>query len=148
VGAASAATSPHFAPVRASGCGSAGVGKTISVVLADAATRVPTHLTGPSPALTVAMITPPSVTEAADRRNLVPKNRDRIRVSTCSSKMTVMTATVGAVWYCGSSRASAASRYRSVELVPRRKRSIGPGEARWLLHVVRVRETTKERKHQ
>jgi hypothetical protein len=41
---------------------------------------------------------------------------------------------------------SSAPRYRSVELVPRRKRSIGPGEPRWLLRVVRVRETTKERK--
>ena len=42
---------------------------------------------------------------------------------------------------------TAAPRYRRVELVPRRKRSLAPGEARWLLHVVRVRETTKERKH-
>jgi hypothetical protein len=47
----------------------------------------------------------------------------------------------------GAAITAAAPRYRSVELVPRRKRSIGPGEARWLLHVVRVRETTKERKH-
>jgi Replication initiator protein A len=47
----------------------------------------------------------------------------------------------------GSAITTAAPRYRSVELVPRRKRSIGPGEARWLLHVVRVRETKNERKH-
>ncbi len=47
----------------------------------------------------------------------------------------------------GTAITTAAPRYRSVELVPRRKRSIAPGEARWLLHVVRVRETTKERKH-
>jgi hypothetical protein len=47
----------------------------------------------------------------------------------------------------GSAITAAAPRYRSVELVPRRKRSLGPGEARWLLHVVRVRETKNERKH-
>jgi hypothetical protein len=34
-----------------------------------------------------------------------------------------------------------------VELVPRRKRSLGPGDPRWLLRVVRVRETKKKRKH-
>jgi hypothetical protein len=47
----------------------------------------------------------------------------------------------------GSAITRAAPRYRRVELVPRRKRSLGPGEARWLLHVVRVRETKNERKH-
>jgi hypothetical protein len=47
----------------------------------------------------------------------------------------------------GSAITGAAPRYRRVELVQRRKRSLGPGEARWLLHVVRVRETKKEWKH-
>jgi hypothetical protein len=47
----------------------------------------------------------------------------------------------------GSAITTAAPRYRRVELVPRRKRSIAPGEARWLLHVVRLRETKNERKH-
>jgi hypothetical protein len=46
----------------------------------------------------------------------------------------------------GTAITTAAPRYRSVELVPRRKRSLGPGDARWLLHVVRVRETKNERK--
>ena len=46
----------------------------------------------------------------------------------------------------GSAITTAAPRYRRVELVPRRKRSIAPGEPRWLLRVVRVRETKKERK--
>jgi hypothetical protein len=47
----------------------------------------------------------------------------------------------------GSAITSAAPRYRRVELVPRRKRSLAPGEPRWLMGVVRVRETKKERKH-
>ena len=46
----------------------------------------------------------------------------------------------------GAAISTAAPRYRRVELVPRRKRSLAPGEPRWLLRVVRVRETTKERK--
>jgi hypothetical protein len=46
----------------------------------------------------------------------------------------------------GSAIPTAAPRYRRVELVPRRKRSIAPGDPRWLLRVVRVRETKKERK--
>jgi hypothetical protein len=47
----------------------------------------------------------------------------------------------------GAAITAAAPRYRRVELVPRRKRSVAPGEPRWLLRVVRVRETKKERKH-
>jgi hypothetical protein len=47
----------------------------------------------------------------------------------------------------GSAITSAAPRYRRAELVPRRKRSLAPGEPRWLLRVVRVRETKRERKH-
>jgi hypothetical protein len=47
----------------------------------------------------------------------------------------------------GKAITTAAPRYRNVELLPRRKRSLAPGDARWLLHVVRIRETTKERKH-
>jgi hypothetical protein len=47
----------------------------------------------------------------------------------------------------GTAITAAAPRYRRVELVPRRKRSLAPGDPRWLLRVVRVRETKKERKH-
>jgi hypothetical protein len=47
----------------------------------------------------------------------------------------------------GAAITSATPRYRRVELVPRRKRSLGPGEPRWLLRVARVRETKNERKH-
>jgi hypothetical protein len=47
----------------------------------------------------------------------------------------------------GAAITAAAPRYRRVDLVPRRKRSLAPGEPRWLLRVVRVRETKKERKH-
>jgi hypothetical protein len=47
----------------------------------------------------------------------------------------------------GAAITAATPRYRRVELVPRRKRSLAPGEPRWLLHVVRVGETKKERKH-
>ncbi len=39
----------------------------------------------------------------------------------------------------------ASGRYQRVELVPRRKRSLAPGEPRWLLRVVRSRENKNER---
>ncbi len=46
----------------------------------------------------------------------------------------------------GTAITTASPRYRHAELVPRRKRSLAPGDPRWLLRVVRLRETKKERK--
>ena len=45
----------------------------------------------------------------------------------------------------GAAICEASRRYQRVELVPRRKRSLAPGEPRWLLRVVRTRENKKER---
>jgi hypothetical protein len=45
----------------------------------------------------------------------------------------------------GAAITAATPRYRRVELVPRRKRSLAPGQPRWLLRVVRTRENKKER---
>jgi hypothetical protein len=46
----------------------------------------------------------------------------------------------------GAAITEAAPRYRRVELIPRRKRSLAPGEPRLLLHVVRGREGRNERR--
>jgi hypothetical protein len=55
----------------------------------------------PSAALIAAMIAPPRVTDATDRRKLVSKKRQRIQASATSSKAIVTTATSSAARYCG-----------------------------------------------
>jgi hypothetical protein len=47
------------------------------------------------------MITPPSVTDATDRRKLVLKKRARIKAGASNSTVTVIAAATSAVPYCG-----------------------------------------------